>query len=309
MTANMPSPEAVRFRRLLHRALTLIPTHRESPRLADDIARRLCEACSEDDRPSFAEAGKAVHCALTLLDAFGALTTGDEGYRTAGQVSTYFLRSLAWYLERGVPLVSGWHARGVQGDDAESPFDRAPKFLEGMECRRLRIAAQMGLDAPSSRHQEVALILIKGVHGEDVSYLHRFDADAGRYQLIGGRVEPGETPLAAALREAGEELGLAIDAGARFHLWPLLGPHERICLTAISPTYGALTDYTFNVFGASVDSAALALSEADRWVSVDEMLAGRTDAGEPTGDPQLMRELDHRLPGGLRGAPIPPVGR
>ncbi len=36
---------------------------------------------------------------------------------------------------------------------------------------------------------------------------------AGRWSLPGGRVEPGETPAAAAAREVAEETGLAVEIG------------------------------------------------------------------------------------------------
>ncbi|MFC1464793.1 MAG: NUDIX domain-containing protein [Candidatus Brachytrichaceae bacterium NZ_4S206] len=304
MTEAAPHPATDRFRRLVRQALAAIPSHREPARSVTEIARRLCEACDAADRPGPEEAEAAVRSALAVLDVFGALATSDEGYRTAGQVSTYFLRSLTWYVEHGIPLVGGWQARGAQGDAGAPLLDRAPDFLDAMERRRLSVAARLGLDAPASRRQEAVLILVKGVLDGEVYYLHQFDADARRYQLIGGRVEPGEAPLAAALRELSEELGIAAGRAA---LHPLIEPPACIMLTAISPTYGALTDYAFSAFGAALDTCAIVLRPGDCWLSVAEMLDEGAQAGRMARDAQLMRALDRRLPGGLRGAPVPPV--
>lgn len=304
MTEAAPHSATDRFRRLVCQALAAIPSHREPARSAAEIARRLSKACEAVDRPAPEEAEAAVRCALAVLDLFGVLATSAEGHRTAGQVATYFLHSLAWYVEHGIPLVDGWQARGIHGESGALALDRAPDFLNAMERRRLAVAARLGLDAPASRHQEAVLILVKGVLDGEVYYLHRFDADARRYQLIGGRVEPGEAPLAAALRELREELGIAADHAA---LHPLIVPPARIALTAISPTYGALTDYTFSAFGAMLDARKIILHRSDRWLSVAEMLDEGGQAGRLANDARLMCTLDRCLPGGLRGAPILPV--
>lgn len=58
--------------------------------------------------------------------------------------------------------------------------------------------------------------LIFLTRGEDVLMIHRRNPpNQGRWNGVGGRLEPGETPLAGALREVYEETGYRL-ASARF---------------------------------------------------------------------------------------------
>ena len=63
--------------------------------------------------------------------------------------------------------------------------------------------------------QRVAAALAVVIRADEVLLVRRFSdkPDAGLWGFPGGRVEPGETPAAAALRELREETGLiALDA-------------------------------------------------------------------------------------------------
>lgn len=52
---------------------------------------------------------------------------------------------------------------------------------------------------------------------------------AGRWELPGGKVEPGERPRDAAVREAWEELGVEVVLGGRVGgTWPLGATHEML---------------------------------------------------------------------------------
>lgn len=98
--------------------------------------------------------------------------------------------------------------------------------------RRLEAFAPRPLATGGRRRAAVALAICHAGHGADVPGLpvHARWSDApallltrraqglrqhaGQWALPGGRLDPGETPEAAALRELGEEVGLVLDGTA-----------------------------------------------------------------------------------------------
>lgn len=66
----------------------------------------------------------------------------------------------------------------------------------------------------------------------------RPDEIAGRWEFPGGKVEPGETPAAALVREVREELSVAIEVGAELTdaagaRWPIDERYELALLFAV----------------------------------------------------------------------------
>jgi len=87
--------------------------------------------------------------------------------------------------------------------------DRVEGNLAGFECRALR--------DDTLRHAAVALVLLADDEGRPCFALTRraarLSAHKGQWALPGGRIDAGETPEIAALRELHEELGLALAPG------------------------------------------------------------------------------------------------
>ncbi|MEO7069212.1 MAG: NUDIX domain-containing protein [Nostocoides sp.] len=109
------------------------------------------------------------------------------------------------------------------------------------------------------------------------------------FMLVGGKLEPGESPLAAALREAEEEVGLA------------LGPRDVEVLghwrapAANEP--GAVVDSVVHVLERRVVAVPRAEIVELAWVPIDP---GDVTAAAVTADRLAPLTVDHVLPA-LRG--------
>jgi 8-oxo-dGTP pyrophosphatase MutT (NUDIX family) len=288
----------VRYREMLAHVLRTISAH---PKGIREIAAGL--RARYPDLRSTAGAEAIVRSALAMLDTFGVVVVTDGGTCRCHdeRVSLYFLRSLAWYLANQEPLLENWTRAGVGGAiSIESLLDSAPYFLRLMETKRVNIAREKADDAEPLRLQALTFAIVKAVRGEDSYYLFEWDRRAEQYQLIGGRVEHSEEPLAAARREFMEELDVKdrqkLAYGPDFEL-ELLTPRDApIRWPGFSHTYGVWTEYTVWVCWAKLKVARLRLGDQNRWLSTDEVFSGMTHSGQRTGDPGLHREIDASLP-------------
>lgn len=119
----------------------------------------------------------------------------------------------------------------IEAVDVLQPSRLGPELRE-LIGRRLATFAVRAHDGPALKHAAVAVVLLDEHLGGDVDGLARLVAPsdcpallltrraahlrqhAGQWALPGGRIDAGESPEAAALRELAEEVGLVLDAAS-----------------------------------------------------------------------------------------------
>lgn len=298
------SGDADGYRSTVAGILASVPKHADSPLSIDEIAQRAAGSAW----PPAPELRAMVAALVVALDAFGVVSSLGGRYKLRGPIPAHFLSSLIWYVTSGRPILDNWLRAGVRDElPREQLLDHAVHFLKLLEDKRLRLG---GPGAQPRRRQQVAFTFVKTRQDGRSYFLFEWDRPAEQYQLIGGHVENGDDPETAALHEFLEEMHIAneqsLHPGRDFELLTDLSWAEASPVTwvRVSPTVGALTEYELHFFRARIGVRQLRLAEHHRWLTIDEMLAGRTESGRRTGDPAMFRLLDTRLRGGLEGVPV-----
>ncbi len=280
-------------RKHLFSALELIPSHRDPPKTEQTL---IAELAAKLSLPA-AECTGIISAAIGILDTMGMMRSDADGLRLNGQLPQYFVRSLGWFAKHGLPALDGWR-QDVAPLSKVLPrgdyFDHAAHVLAAIEARRIRLAIKHGLNAEASRDQSAVVVMIGDGDAQQPRYLHQFDTRADQYQLIGGRIEIGETILMAAKREVVEELGPAAEnvlvPDRDFSLKLMYDGKPALVTVETSHTYGALTRYTF--YGCTAEwRVPIRLGPKDRWIPLDEALTGRTHDGVRVGNIRLLERL------------------
>ncbi|WP_426120332.1 DUF4031 domain-containing protein [Kocuria sp. LHG3120] len=161
------------------------------------------------------------------------------------------------------------------------------------EIDRLRVAAEESPDAPPA-DAEVLTITAVCLRDDDGALLTVRKRGTERFMLVGGKLDPGESPAAAAVRESAEEVGLRLDAAQLRPLGVFVAPAANEAGTWVRCT----------VFTAPLTGRPVPLAEIEelRWQPVDEDSAGAL----PADLAPLLRE--HVIPA-LRRAPEGPRSR
>jgi 8-oxo-dGTP pyrophosphatase MutT (NUDIX family) len=134
-----------------------------------------------------------------------------------------------------------------------------PSGVRVPEHHVVRVAAQVAGCVVYDRSADAVLML----------WRHRFITDSWGHEIPAGRIEPGESPAQAAVRETVEETG-----------WRPLGVRA---LTSYHPSPG-LIDQTFHVFvadAAEYTGDPVDVDEAERieWIPVDTAAASLMTGG------------------------------
>lgn len=103
-------------------------------------------------------------------------------------------------------------------ETATVPYAFQPMLRETI-ATRISSFDRHAITDPALRHAAVAIIVAAGEDATEASVLltrrpQHLNRHAGQYALPGGRMDAGETPEAAALRETMEELGLQLAPSA-----------------------------------------------------------------------------------------------
>ncbi|MCA9914032.1 MAG: hypothetical protein KC496_11810, partial [Anaerolineae bacterium] len=195
-----------------------------------------------------------------------------------------------------------WRSRGVYPDGTQNPLQNAATLLHAMETRRSILLPE----AQAVRDEQVAQVLIKRMnpHTGVGELLFQFDSNARQYQLIGGRRKDSDPDLRfTMIREIEEELADDLQHEVHYQLECIITGLQLPPI--ISPTFGALTSYRFEIFHMTEVHQTLTLQPEDVWVPISQVLEGYVldDIGQkiPFSADDLYKRINSTLRNGFQG--------
>lgn len=203
-----------------------------------------------------------------VRDVLHLLGLVNDEDRPSGEISAMVLNSLRVHVQDGVQVGLDWNSLN------SSDRLRGADLLRVIEETR----AQAVADPTPGRVVRVTQAVIKSRQAGIDRYLMQYDALAGRYQPIGGKVDPGDADSEAGLRrEIYEELELdQIPGSSKITLNSLLTGWGTV---EPSATYGLLTGYTFDFFHATAIHFPLPIDADTRWLTRREIVGGQAGDG------------------------------
>jgi hypothetical protein len=214
---------------------------------------------------------------LHTLAIFNVISITKSGKVKANtEVGTYFLRSFSRYIQKNLHLVSSWERPGLDQEfDIHTMMNWGSNFLYLMEHRRVK---QFG-DTEPIRFVDVVQVVIKArvAGNKEPLYLMQYDTKAHVFQLIGGirkdTISDSDTIQSKLVKE------LPLNNFVYGKTYKAKKISLQMAHETISPTYGAYSRYTFDIFHLSITLPFLKLGPLDKWVSYQEIRAGVTKDG------------------------------
>ncbi len=267
---------------------------------SDDDAVSLENICSSalNNNPSCKYCLQTLIAFLQVFDVVSVKNNTDITIKAKSQSAIYFLRSLALYIRNNHKFSTNWDRRGV-GDikSIDHILSTGTHIVYLMEKRR----TEEYKDYTPIRKEIVSQVIIKArIRGYRKSvYLMQYDSNAHQYQLIGGRRRSTENdPLTVMKREFREELPLnQLRYGIDYELKEIA---KDLKIKKLSRTFGAYTEYNFTIYHATIKNNKLALGPNDKWISLNELLSGKTndDVNIPN---EIICKIDDVLGSGIEG--------
>jgi len=258
-------------RKIVSQILATIPSSDQKACLVTDL---IPKNLTEDKKEHLLH---QLHGLLHSLCVFNVISMTKSGkVKATTEVGSYFLKSFARYMYKDFYLVSNWERPGLDREfDMHTMMNWGSNFLYLMEHKRVK---QFG-DTEPIRFVDVVQFVIKAkVAGiKEPMYLMQYDTKAHVFQLIGG-IRKGEMSDSEVIQsKLVKELplnNLVYEKTYKAKKISLQMAHETI-----SPTYGAYSRYTFDIFHLSIALPFLKLGPLDKWVSYQEIHAGLTKDG------------------------------
>jgi 8-oxo-dGTP pyrophosphatase MutT (NUDIX family) len=213
-----------------------------------------------------------VRGALAALAPFGLFIHADGRIAPRSEIGGLAVRSMSRLIGQGLVVVDDWTKVGAEWANAADILEKGASLLWVIERRRIS-----GGDAVAINKEDVSRVVIKALAGDGSSrFLMRLGRNTKKVQMIGGHVEMGEDPLQAVNREIAEEMP---SANLQFSVDYKLSEPFTIKFSDFSIRTGAYTEYTvWHYFATSMNGPPEKSADL-KWVTVDELRAGKTSDG------------------------------